>query len=132
MIPKAFAPVPERTERAITAVIDAAVAVHRGLGTGFVEVVYRNALCVELKVRHVPFEVEKPIVVRYRGESVALHRLDLVIDSAVIVELKAVESLNPVHQAQLMSYMRAADIRAGLLMNFGGVTLKQGLKRIVI
>ncbi|MSO30292.1 MAG: GxxExxY protein [Acidobacteria bacterium] len=72
------------------------------------------------------------IAVKYRGEPVAVQRMDLVVQAVVIVELKAVESLNAVHQAQIMSYMMASGIRAGLLMNFGGLTLKQGLRRIVI
>ncbi|MSO55378.1 MAG: GxxExxY protein [Acidobacteria bacterium] len=106
--------------------------VHRELGPGFLETAYRNALCVELRLREIPFELERTIAVKYRNEPVAVQRMDLVVDAAAVVELKAVETLNAVHQAQLMSYMRAAGIRAGLLMNFGGLTLKQGLRRIVI
>ena len=96
------------------------------LGTGFLESAYRNALCLELKIRGVSYDMEKPIIVKYRGQPIAVQRIDLIVESAVIVELKAVEALTSIHQAQLMSYMRASAIRAGLLMNFGGLTLKQG------
>jgi GxxExxY protein len=130
--PREYAPLPHTTERAISVVIDSAMLVHRELGAGFLEAAYRNALCLELKIRGVSYEMEKPIVVKYRGEAIAVQRIDLIVESAVIVELKAVETLTAIHQAQLMSYMRASAIRAGLLMNFGGTTLKQGLKRIVI
>ncbi len=130
--PRQYAPLPDTTERAISVVIDSAMVVHRELGTGFLESAYRNALCLELKIRGVSYDVEKPIVVKYRGEPIAVQRIDLIVESAVIVELKAVDALTAVHHAQLMSYMRASAIRAGLLMNFGGLMLKQGLKRIVI
>ena len=133
MIPsRSWAPLPEKTEEALSNVVDAGMRVHKELGVGFIEATYRNALCIELRVRGIPFEVEKTVIVTYRGQAVSVHRMDLIVDSVVVVELKAVEALGAVHQAQIMSYMRAAGLRAGLLMNFGRLTLKQGLKRIVI
>jgi len=125
-------PLDDATEAQITAVIDCAVAVHRTLGPGFIESVYHNALCLELQTRGIPFETEKTVVVRYLEKPVGVHRLDLVVDSAVIVELKAVKCLDAAHHAQVLSYLKATGYRVGLLMNFGGVTLSQGLRRVVL
>ena len=123
---------PETTELLISALVDAGISVHKELGPGFVEVVYRNAMCLELADRQLPFETEKAFIVKYRDRPVALQRVDLVVDNQVILELKAVGSLSEIHQAQLLSYLRATGLRAGLLMNFGGVTLRAGLRRVVL
>ena len=112
--------------------MDAGVTVHKDLGPGFVEVVYRNAMSLELSARQVLFEAEKAFTVKYRDRPVAVHRVDLVVSDQIIVELKAVAALEEIHQAQLISYLKATGIRAGLLMNFGGVTLRAGLRRIVL
>src|SRR4026207_1676857 len=121
LIRKSHEPLPETTELLLGALVDAGIAVHKELGPGFVEVVYRNAMCLELANRQLPFEVEKAFTVKYRDQPVAMQRVDLVVDSQVILELKAVGSLSEIHQAQLLSYLRATGLRAGLLMNFGGV-----------
>jgi GxxExxY protein len=131
-IRKSHEPLPETTELLISALVDAGISVHKELGPGFVEVVYRNAMCLELANRQLPFEVEKAFTVKYRDQPVAMQRVDLVVDSQVILELKAVGSLSEIHQAQLLSYLRATGLRAGLLMNFGGVTLRAGLRRVVL
>jgi GxxExxY protein len=89
-------------------------------------------MSLELSARRVLFEAEKAFIVKYRGRPVAVHRVDLVVSDQVIVELKAVAALEEIHQAQLISYLKATGIRAGLLMNFGGVTLRAGLRRIVL
>jgi GxxExxY protein len=120
------------TERHVQEVIDCGVAVHRALGPGFVESVYRNGFCLELQSRKIPFESEKSVTVKYRETPIALHRLDLVVYGSIVVELKAVKCLEPVHQAQLLSYLKASGLRVGLLMNFAGSTLRQGLKRVVL
>ena len=132
LIRKSHEPLPETTELLLGALVDAGIAVHKELGPGFVEVVYRNAMCLELANRQLPFEVEKAFTVKYRDQPVAMQRVDLVVDSQVILELKAVGSLSEIHQAQLLSYLRATGLRAGLLMNFGGVTLRAGLRRVVL
>jgi GxxExxY protein len=132
LIRKSHEPLPETTELLLSALVDAGIAVHKELGPGFVEVVYRNAMCLELANRQLPFEVEKAFTVKYRDQPVAMQRVDLVVDSQVILELKAVGSLSEIHQAQLLSYLRATGLRAGLLMNFGGVTLRAGLRRVVL
>ena len=113
-------------------IIDCGITVHRTLGPGFVESVYHNALCLELESRAIPFETERAVVVRYREKAVGIHRMDLVVYDAVIVELKAVKNLDVAHHAQILSYLKATGYRVGLLMNFGGATLAQGLRRVVL
>jgi len=132
LIRKSHEPLPETTELLLSALVDAGVAVHKELGPGFVEVVYRNAMCLELADRQLPFETEKVFTVKYRDRPVALQRVDLVVESQVILELKAVRSLDEIHHAQLLSYLKATGLRAGLLMNFGGATLRAGLRRVVL
>ena len=125
-------PLPETTELLLSALIDTGIAVHKELGPGFVEVVYRNAMCLELANRQLPFEAEKAFIVKYQDRPVAMQRVDLVVGNQVILELKAVGSLDEIHHAQLLSYLKATGMRAGLLMNFGGVTLRSGLRRVVL
>jgi GxxExxY protein len=116
----------------LSEIVDGGICVHKEVGCGFFEKIYRNALCIELKARGIAFELEKSVGVHYRGQPVGVQRIDLVVGGAAIVELKAIECLAKIHEQQVLSYMRATKIRAGLLMNFGGSTLRQGLKRFVI
>jgi GxxExxY protein len=127
-----YEPLPEETERVISAVIDAAIFVHKELGPGFTEIAYRNAMAFEMSDRQLPFEVEQRFVLKYRNQPIATQRVDLVVDRRVVVELKAVRCLEDIHCAQLLAYLKGTGIRAGLLMNFGGVTLRSGLRRIVV
>jgi GxxExxY protein len=101
-------------------IIAAVVQVHRTLGPGFVEGIYHKALLVELRVAGLQVETEREIVVRYRGEEVGRHRMDLIVEDEVVVELKAVPQLVPAHYAQVRSYLRAGNLETGLLINFGG------------
>lgn len=89
-------------------------------------------MCIELTARGIPFEIDKRVVVRYRNQPVGLQKIDLVVGDVIIVELKAVAALATVHDQQVLSYMRATGLRAGLLVNFGGATLREGLRRFVI
>src|SRR4249920_538621 len=95
-------------DAAANAVIGAAIEVHRHLGPGFLESIYEEALAIELTLRNIRFERQKAVSVNYRGHSVGEGRVDLLVDGMLIVELKAMEKVLPIHQAQLMSYMRAA------------------------
>lgn len=113
-------------------VIGAAIEVHRLLGPGFLESVYEEAFCVELGLRNIPYKRQPVISVGYKGHLVGEGRLDLVIDDKIIVELKAVEALHPIHTAQLLSYLRATKLQLGLLMNFNLPVLKPGIKRIIL
>ena len=125
-------PLDDETERCITEAMDCGFAVHRALGPGFPESTYRNAFCLEMTAQKIPFECEKPFVVKYRERPVSTHRVDLVVRKQLIVELKAVRMLERVHEAQVLSYLKASQLPAGLLMNFGGATLKEGIKRVVL
>ncbi len=114
-------------------IIGAALEVHRTLGPGLLESAYSVCLAHELTLRSVPFEKEKPLPICYKGVSLDCgYRLDFLIASKVIVELKAVEALTPVHEAQLMTYLRLAGCRVGLLMNINTEKLRDGLIRRVI
>ncbi|HAI13551.1 MAG TPA: GxxExxY protein [Phycisphaerales bacterium] len=120
------------TELLAKTVISAAIEVHRTLGPGFLESVYEAALCAELNHRNIPHVCQAVYPVLYKGKTIGEHRLDIVVDHKIIIELKAVEKLSPVHSAQLLSYLKATEMRLGLLMNFNDETLKAGLKRIVL
>jgi GxxExxY protein len=125
-------PLDEQTEKYVKETMDCGYAVHKALGPGFLEPTYRNAFCVELLAQQIPFECEKSITVRYRDRPVATHRLDLVVRGCVLVELKAVKMLKRVHEAQVLAYLKASRLPVGLLMNFGGNTLKEGFRRIIL
>ena len=127
-----FRPIPAETEVAAREVIGAAIEVHRSLGPGFLERIYQEALCLELKARGLPFEAERSVCVHYRGVPIGRQRIDLVVAERVIVELKATTSVDPSAEARIISYLRATELRLGLLLNFNYATLKEGLKRIVL
>ncbi len=110
-------------------VIGAAVAVHSALGPGFVEGVYQAALEMELSDRGVQCSREVRVPIRYRGREVGLHRLDLIVEGRVVVELKSVSLILDTHLAQLRSYLKASGLRVGLLLNFNAAVLV--IKRVV-
>lgn len=114
------------------AVIDACMEVHKTLGSGYLESVYEEALSKELTLQRIPFERQKAIHVNYKGGSVGQARLDFLIDDLLVVELKAVESLAPIHTAQVISYLKAGNFQLGLLINFNTTLLKHGIKRIAL
>jgi GxxExxY protein len=99
-------------------VIGAALEVHRTLGPGFLEAIYEEALCVELSLRRIPFARQVPIGVDYKGTLVGQARMDLLVDGRLVVELKAIECIAPIHVAQVLSYLKAARLRLGLLITF--------------
>src|SRR5918911_3091150 len=113
------------------AVIGAAIEVHRLLGPGFLESVYEDALCAELALRSIPFTRQQMIAVSYKGHVVGESRLDVLIGGRLVVELKAVEALTPIHSAQVISYLKMTGHRLGLLINFNVSVLKDGIKRVV-
>ena len=128
-IVSAMDPIPAETERIVREVIGAAIAVHRALGPGFIEAVYDRALCVELGCRHLMYESQKCIDISYRGQTIYHHKLDLVVVGVVIVEVKAVKKIRPIHQAQVLSYLKASRRRVALLMNFNVKLFVHGLHR---
>lgn len=104
-------------------IIAAAIEVHRALGPGFLESIYENALAVELHARGLLIERQKIVPVVYRGTKVGEHRLDLLVQGSVIVELKAVSDLDPIFFATLRSYLKALQLETGLLLNFAATPL---------
>ena len=122
---------PAHIEDAVFRVIGAAIEVHRHLGPGYLESIYHRALCVELRLRGISFEVQRRIDVVYKGESLHGQKLDLVVESLVVVEVKAVSQLEEIHGSQVVSYLRATGLRVGLLINFNSVVLKAGIRRII-
>lgn len=114
-------------------VIGAAIEVHRGLGPGLLELAYHECLCKELNLRGVPFEREKPLRLEYKGlELECGYRLDILIANSVVVEIKSVETLIPVHEAQLITYLKLGGWKIGLLINFNVAVLKDGIRRKVL
>ncbi len=114
-------------------VIGCALEVHRHLGPGLLESAYAQCLAHELSTAGIPFELERPIPVSYKGKRLDCgFRADIVVDDSLIVELKSVHELLPIHEAQLLTYMKLAGVRIGLLMNFNVRVLKDGLKRMVL
>jgi GxxExxY protein len=104
-------------------IIDAAVRVHRELGPGFLESIYEEALSVELRLLGLPFERQKPVPVFYRGHAIGEHRLDLLVDSRIVVELKAISALENVHFAIVRSYLKALGLTDALIFNFAATRL---------
>ncbi len=122
----------DRLDQISRRIIGAAIEVHRHLGPGLLESAYQSCLAFELKQLGLKLEEQKPLAVVYKQVRLDCgYRLDLVVEDEIIVEIKAVEKLLPIHEAQLLSYLRLAKKRVGLLMNFHVTVLKIGLKRIV-
>ena len=112
-------------------VIGAAIEVHKALGPGLLESTYEECLCIELGLRNIPFERQKEIHIEYKGVNLNhAYRLDIVVPNKLIVELKACESLEPIHDAQLLTYLKLSGIKVGLLINFNVPVLKEGIKRL--
>jgi GxxExxY protein len=110
-------------------VIGACITVHKSKGPGFLESIYENCLKIELRKRGIRAEFQKEIRVFYDGEEVGTHKLDILINEELIVELKAVKALEDIHFAQVRSYLRATDLKHGLLINFATTTLTP--KRVI-
>ena len=113
-------------------IIGAAIEVHRLLGPKLLESIYEEALCIELGLRRLNYERQKHIKLSYKGHAIGDFFVDIIVENDVIVELKSVANLAPVHEAQLISYLKLTGIRRGLLINFSVATLKEGIKRIVV
>ena len=115
------------------AIIGAAIEVHRVLGPGLLESAYQAALARELALRGLEFEREVSLPVVYKGAQLDCgYRLDFVVEERVIVELKSVENIEPIHLAQLMTYLRLSGKRLGLLLNFNVPQMKEGIRRVVL
>ena len=113
------------------AVIAACMEVHSQLGPGLLETMYEASLCKELELRQISYERQKPIAVVYKGQELEQsYRIDLIVDGRLVIEIKALDDLLPVHAAQLITYLRITGIDDGLLINFNTVSLRHGLRRL--
>jgi len=113
-------------------VIGAAIEVHKALGPGLLESVYEECMCVELGLREIPHERQKELPVEYKGAKLdCAYRLDILVARKLVVELKACNSLEPIHEAQLLTYLKLTGLKVGLLINFNVPVLKEGIKRLV-
>jgi GxxExxY protein len=114
-------------------VIGAAIEVHKALGPGLLESAYEECLCVELELKKIPYERQKELPIEYKGITLDCgYRLDIVVATSLILELKACEKLEPIHEAQLLTYLKLTGIKWGLLINFNVPLLKEGIKRLAL
>jgi len=114
-------------------VIGAAIEVHKQLGPGLLESAYEECLCRELELRGKLYERQKPLPLVYKGLSLDCgYRIDLLVEGGLVVEIKSVDALAPIHEAQLLTYMKLAKVKVGLLINFNSRVVKDGIKRFVL
>ncbi len=112
-------------------IIGCGIEVHKELGPGLLESVYRECMCIELSNAQLHFEAEQRIRLQYKGSPINTRlQIDLLVEGVVIVELKSVESIHPLHLAQGVTYLKLADCPAGLIMNFNVIVLKTGIRRL--
>lgn len=122
----------QQRDRLTGEIVDAAYRIHTKLGPGLLESVYEAVLARSLEQRGLKVERQKPVPIEFDGLRFDEgFRIDLLVDDRVVVELKSVEQLAPVHSKQLLTYIRLLDLRVGLLINFGAATLKEGVRRVV-
>ena len=120
------------SEEIASIIVDSAIAVHKTLGPGLLESAYQACLVYELNKRGLSIEVQKPLPIIYKSIKLdAGYRIDILVENKIIIELKAVEALNDLHLAQVITYLRLSDNRLGFLINFNVKLLKQGLRRVV-
>jgi GxxExxY protein len=114
-------------------IIGAAIEVHKAIGPGLLESAYEECLCKELSQRQIPFERQKPLPVEYKGTKLECgYRLDLLVAGKVVVEVKAVDALLPIHEAQLLTYLKLGGWEIGLLINFNVEVLRDGIRRKIL
>lgn len=114
-------------------VVDCAFQVHKQLGPGLLENAYEECLCILLAKENVPFERQKAMPLFFENQKIDIgYRIDLLVNNELVIELKAVDQILPIHKAQILTYMRLAKIQAGLLINFNSLMFKDGIKRFVL
>ncbi|MFI4934682.1 MAG: GxxExxY protein [Caulobacterales bacterium] len=124
---------PEQVERLARELVDAGLKVHRALGPGLLESIYEHCLVHELQLRGIQASRQVALPIFYEGAKLdAAYRLDLVVDDAIVVEIKAVDALTRLHEAQLLTYLKLSGHRLGFLMNFNVELYKQGVKRLIL
>ena len=113
-------------------VIGAAIEVHKALGPGLLESAYKECLCHELELRNIVYERQKPLPVEYKAIKLdSGYCLDMVVENRIILELKACERIEPIHKAQLLTYLKLSGLKLGLILNFNVVMLREGIVRMV-
>ncbi len=114
-------------------IIGSAIEVHRALGPGLLESAYEQCLCHELSLRNISFERQRPLPVKYKGILLDCgYRIDILVEQLVVLELKSIDKLAPIHEAQLLTHLRLGGWQIGLLINFNVAVLKDGIKRRVL
>jgi GxxExxY protein len=131
-MPKIKNPIPDKTNQLSAVIVDSALTVHKALGPGLLERLYEQCLLHELKLRGVIVGSQVPLPIEYKGLRIeeAL-RIDILVENLVVIEIKSVESILPVHEAQLSTYLKPSNNRLGLLINLNSPLIKDGIKRIV-
>jgi len=125
-------PLTEAEEGVVSSAIGCGISVHKELGPGFREFIYEEAYCLELAARQMRFERQKRIAVRFKDWLIPGQKIDLVVEGIVLVEIKAVPRLRPLHRQQVVSYLKTTGLRVGLLLNFNVPLLKAGIRRVVL
>ena len=121
-----------KTNPLVSEVINCAIEVHKTLGPGLLESAYEACLCREFELRKIPFRRQAPLTFEYKGMTIdCAYRMDIVVADSLLLELKSVEQLHPIHQAQIISYLKLSKLEQGLLINFNVPLLKDGLKSFV-
>jgi GxxExxY protein len=113
-------------------IIGCAIQVHKHLGPGLLESIYESALCVEFELEGLRYQRQVAIPINYRGRTIGEHRLDLLVEDLVVLELKSVERLDPVFEAQVLTYLKISQKKVGLLINFNSQLLRQGIHRFIV
>jgi GxxExxY protein len=113
-------------------IIGCAIEVHKHLGPGLLESIYEKAICYEFSEKNLSYEQQVEIPILYKGLSLGNYRLDILVEDSVIIELKAVDRIEPVFEAQLLTYLKVTNKKIGLLINFNQPLLKNGIKRIIL
>ncbi len=125
-------PLPSELEDLSGALVDSAFKVHQTLGPGLLESVYEACLCVELTKRGIGYETQAPVSLVYEGVAIeAGLRLDMLVEKSIVLELKSVDKLLPIHHSQVLTYLKLTNLRLGLLINFNVGMFKEGVKRII-
>lgn len=113
-------------------ILKCAIEVHRHLGPGLLESVYESALCFEFTAAGLAFKRQIGVPLYYKGQLLSEHRPDLVVADSVIVEVKAIERLDRIHLAQMLTYLRVTGLRVGLILNFNSAALRHGIRRVIL
>jgi GxxExxY protein len=121
-----------KINRVTERIIGCAIEVHRVLGPGLLELMYQSAMCIELDYWNLRYAAEVPIPAYYKGHRLGDYRVDLIVEDLVVVEIKSVDRLHPVFDAQVLTYLRLTGKRVGLLMNFNSRFLRDGIKRLIL